>query len=177
MQDPKRLAILKKLVAHLETEVSIANGYQHDLAGCVFRGRMFFDSSEKLPAISVLENPDPDRFPPEAGRKGREAPEQHVGMAVLVQGFAREDKVNPTDPAYYLDADVTKALAKLVYRGDPRAGAPIDPDVYMLGGLLTGIVFEPSVVRPPTEQVSDTAFFWRRVTLQYAEDPNDPYKL
>lgn len=177
MLDPIRLAILKKLTDFLESEVSIAKGYQHDLAGRVFRGRLYFDSAEPLPAISILENPDPDRFPPEAGRKGREAAQQHVGLVVLVQGFAVEDKQNPTDPAYPLEADVTKALAKLANRSDPRAGVPFDPAVYLLGGMLTGMTFEPSVVRPPTEQVSDTAFFWKRVTLHYVEDPNDPYKL
>jgi len=176
MADPKRLVILKQLTAYLESEVSIANGYQHDLAGRVFRGRLYFDSRMEVPMVSLLENPDPDRFPPEAGHNGRQAPEQMVGLAMLVQGFAAEDKVNPTDPAYLLEADVTKALAKIAQRTDPR-GVPTDPDIYLLGGKLDRLVFEPSVVRPPTEQVSDTAFFWKRVTLRYADDPNDPYRL
>ena len=40
--DSKRLRTLKALTAHLEAEVTPANGYQHDLTKAVFRGRALF---------------------------------------------------------------------------------------------------------------------------------------
>lgn len=176
MEDPKRLVVLKRLTEYLETEITTANGYQHTLTDSVYRGRAFFDQNDPLPAVSILENVDPDRYPRSAGRFGPEHPTQNESWTLLIQGWAVDDKKHPTDPAYRLMADVRKALAKIAYRGDPRQARP-PGDLYMLGELLTDFIVEPGVVRPPFEQVSDTAFFWMRVTAGISEDPNDPYNL
>lgn len=184
MTDCKRLVALKRLTDYLQTEVTVANGYQHDLSPVdadtprVYRGREDFDDNDPLPCVSLLENMDPDRYPPSAGTGRQQHSEQLNRWVILVQGWVEDDKLNPTDPAYNLQADVIKALARITQGGDPRQARPADHDtVYMLGGMLDNFVVEPGVVRPPTEQVSNKAFFWLRVTLTMPEDPNDPYKL
>lgn len=176
MNDPKRLAMLKALTAYLLSEIKISNGYQHNLVD-VFRGRMFLDQTVKLPVLSVVDNPDPDRYPSSAGRRGYEHATQNEDYILLIQGWAKDDKTNPSDPAHYLMADVRKALAKIVRRGRPDEAYQPPAGVYLLGGLITDLVMEPGVVRPPTEQLSSEAFFYMRVSVGYTEDPNDPYNL
>ncbi len=175
MADSKRLTTLKRLSTFLATEVARDNGYKHDLAGAVFRGRMFTTNNDPLPMVTILENVDPDRYPRPAGGE-TEAPTTNEDWVLLVQGWAEDDKDNPTDPAYELMADVRKALAKLKQRPHPVLGGPENPD-YMLGGLIAGMTMEPGIARPPIEQVSSKAFFWMRVVLKFVEDPNDPYAL
>ena len=175
MADSKRLATLKALTTYLATEVSIANGYKHDLADKVFRGRMFVSVNSPLPMVSIMENIDPDRYPRVAGGE-HEAPTTKEGWILLLQGWCEDDVDNPTDPAYELMADVRKALAKI-----RRRPGPLDPDVenpnHLLGGLISGMTMEPGIARPPIEQVSAKAFFWMRVVLQFVEDQNDPYNI
>lgn len=175
MADSKRLVTLKRLTNYLEDEVSLANGYKHDLADSVFRGRMFTTNDDPLPLVTILENIDPDRYPRFA------ADENNAGVAktswiLLIQGWAVDDKLNPTDPAYELMADVRKALAKLVRRPSPVSGEEENPDFH-LGGVIAGMTMEPGIARPPIEQVSAKAFFWMRVILKFVEDQNDPYEL
>ena len=177
MADSKRLTTLKRLCTFLATEVTPANGYKHDLSpeGAVARGRLFFDSADPLPGISILENVDPDRFPRQAGGE-HEHTLTKENWTLLVQGWAKDDKQNPTDPAYELMADVRKALAKLVKRPAPMTAEVESPD-YHLGGLIAGMTMEPGIARPPTEDVSRKAFFWMRIVFQFVENPNDPYSL
>lgn len=175
MADSKRLTTLKKLGEFLMAEVSVANGYKHDLDEAVFRGRMFSTNNDPLPMVTILENIDPDRYPRLAGGD-REHPYTAEDWVLLVQGWAVDDKENPTDPAYELMADIRKALAKLRKRPDPMTADTENPN-YLLGGLIAGMTMEPGIARPPIEQVSAKAFFWMRVVLKFVEDPNDPYKL
>jgi hypothetical protein len=176
MTDSKRLATMKALTSHIMGEVSIAKGYKHNLANAVFRGRMFFDKDDPMPCVSVLEGMQPDVSPRRAGGDDYEAPVQKDQWVLLVQGWVEDDKDNPTDPAYELMADVKKALAKIVKDAHPISGEGQHAN-YMLGGLISGMTMEPGVARPPTEQVSELAFFWLRITLQFVEDTNDPYAI
>lgn len=174
--DSKRLAVLKALCAHLVSEISIANGYKHDLAAdAVWRGRVTTDDDDPLPSISILENVDPDRYARKAGGD-TEAPTTKEGWIILIQGWVEDDKINPTDPAYELMADVKKALACLLQRPNPQYGGGGHPNC-LLGNLIAGMTIEPGTVRPPIEQVSERAFFWLRVTLDFVEDQTDPYNL
>lgn len=180
MADSKRLTVLKALCKFLREEVTVANGYKHNLSTVegkkrVVRGRMFFTSNDPLPMVSILENIDPDRLPSLAGGDYEHAlgNEQWI---LLIQGWAEDDKENPTDPAYELMADVRKALAKLDKRPAPMTAEQPNPN-YHLGGLIAGMTMEPGVARPPLEQVSTKAFFWMRIAMKFVEDPNDPYKL
>jgi hypothetical protein len=172
--DSKRLATLKALTQHLSDEVAVANDYQHDLAGAVFRGRMFFDKDDPVPCVSILDNINSDRFPVRAGNEDTGDGEAKSNWILLINGWAKDDKVNPTDPAEQLMADVKKALAKI-----GQGPHPMDADQsvhanYMLDGLIAGIEFEPGTVRPPDEN-SSLAYFWMRVILKFTENVSDPF--
>lgn len=171
--DSKRLACLKALTTHLKTEVTPANGYLHDLSNAVFRGRNRFTDADPDVMVSILESPNPDRFPRAAGSSDDGIAEQSDNWTLLIQGWAPDDPVNPTDPAYELMADTKKALTKIVARST-ESGDPLRPDVYMLGGLIVGLKCEPGTVRPPDEQ-SSKAYFWMRVILQFVEKLSDPF--
>lgn len=177
MADSKRLRTLKALCEHLRTEVTPANGYAHDLSaapGSVTRGRMFHDPDDALPAVSILDNPDPDRFPRLAGWQDRlDAPHSVEVWPLLIQGWVKDDKLNPTDPAFNFMADVRKGLAKILQSSHPTTGAQAHP-AYMLGDLIEGLTMEPGVCRPP-DNISSVAYFWMRLMLRFTEDQNDPY--
>jgi hypothetical protein len=168
----KRLACLQALTDHLRSEITIVNGYKHELTDAVFRGRLTFDNDDPLPMVSILESPNPDRFPNRAGDQDGYGAVQKDLWTILVQGWAVDDKVNPTDPAYELMADVKKALAKLVAY-DPETGNGLHPN-FSLGGLIVGMEYEGGTVRPPDDQ-SSKAFFWMRVILKFVENVNDPF--
>lgn len=175
MADSKRLATVKALCTHLATEIRVANGYLHDLASeySVVRGRYKFDDSDPLPQISVMESPNPDRFPLRAGDQDWDSPEEKESWTLYLQGWVEDDKRNPTDPAYELMADVKKALAKIM-RIRHDTGGPEFPSMYLLGGLINGLRWEGGTVRPP-DQNSAKAFFWMRVILEFSENLNDPF--
>jgi hypothetical protein len=174
--ESKRLAVLIALTTYLASEITIANGYKHDLnEKSVLRGRGRVDVDDPLPCISLIESPNPDRFPNRAGEQDNNEAVQRDNWTLLFQGWAKDDKEHPTDPAYELMADLKKALAK-IKRERPEFGVPMYPDIYMLGKLIIGLEWEAGTVRPPEEQ-SSKAFFWMRVILKFSEDVNDPYKL
>lgn len=176
MVDSKRLATLRALTDYLAREITEANGYQHNLdEDSVRRGILIWDDSDPVPAISILENIDPDRFPRKAG-DDYDAGYSKSQWILLIQGWVKDDKLNPTDPAYYLMADVQKALAKLVKRANPMSAEVDGPD-YLLGGLIAGMTMEPGIARPPMAELSKRAFFWMRIVLDFVEDATDPYQL
>ncbi len=171
--DSKRLATLKAITTFLETEVSVANGYEHDLAGNVFRGRMTFDETDPLPCVSLLDNINPDRFPSRAGFDDGDTGDTTSRWVLLLQGWVKDDKRNPTDPAEQLMADVKKAIAKLDTDPNPMSNEAQHPD-YLLNGLIVGLEIEPGTVRPP-DQHSAKAYFWMRVILKFNENVRDPF--
>ncbi|PAL23536.1 hypothetical protein [Sphingopyxis sp. GW247-27LB] len=163
---PFRLDVLQRLTETVEA-VSIADGYAHNLAGLVFRGRARYGENDPLPMVSFIEDPRPND--PVAEARGTQA--HLVDWRILVQGFVEDDFANPTDPAYRLAADVAKVLSAL------RAG--MDQRKPILGFIEKGqridnISIGAPIVRPPDE-VSDKAYFWLPVTLSLVEDPAKPF--
>ena len=158
MADPKRLVVLKAITAHQLADLTVANGYQHDLAG-VWRGRNVISDGTALPCVALIEalNPDTDSRPP----SGNHAIKVNV-WHMLVQGWVADDEENPTDPAYLLAADVQKSLAKLV----PGR----------IAGYVEELSFEAPVCRPP-DDVSSRAYFWLRLTMKIKDDSANPYRL
>lgn len=164
--NPFRLEVQKRLSAMLE-EIAIADGYQTDLAGAVFRGRSVFGDETALPAISILEAP----IPLEQLTAPRDAPLSSGQWEIVLQGWVRDDKKNPTDPAHVLMADVKKRLA--IER--KKANARRDEDgIFGMGRSVTGLQIGPGVVRPP-DDISVRAYFWLTITLEIAEDMEQPY--
>ena len=164
MADPKRLRVLKAISAVLQ-QVTVADGYQHDLslAGRVARGRLMFGDNSPTPMVAVNEPLNPDREAKRADARGTLAAER---WSLLVQGWAADDDANPTDPAHLLMADVKKALATINVEGHAN---------YRLGGLVGKITLEPGTVRPPEREVSDKAFFWLHAIVELVENTLDPY--
>ena len=171
--DSKRLATLKALSDHLSDEVRIDNGYQHNLAKAVFRGRLYFDDDDALPCLSILDNINSDRFPRRAGGEEVGA-EDTTNWILLLNGWVKDDKCNPTDPAEQLMADVKKALAKVALEPHVMAADQTKHPNFLLGGLINGLEFEPGTVRPPDEN-SKYAYFWMRVILKFTENVSDPF--
>ena len=162
-----RLQVQKNLSAIL-AEISVANGYTIDIpAEHIFRGRAIFGSSDPVPMLSILEVPIPlDQRP-----APKDSDLSSGAWELMIQGWVQDDKLNPTDPAHPLMADVKKRLAlerkKALELDDPEDG------ILGLGNHVTGLRIGPGVVRPP-DQLSAKAYFWLTITLDLAEDLADP---
>jgi hypothetical protein len=162
MIDTFRLRVIKALCAHIET-ISVAGGYQHDLAGKVVRGRITLTEEDGAPPIiAVNEKPV---FPENLQGHGSGA--SGTKLELLIQGFAADDRKNPTDPAYPLLGDVQKCLALEKLRDDGY-------DLFGFKSRVMSLDVGQGVVRPPDGVVADTAFFWLPVTLEIGEKFNDP---
>lgn len=168
MADSKRLRILKTLTTYLDSTIRTGSGrpYQHDLQGRVTRGRSYFGDEQSLPHINILESPDGDQDPVEAGQ----GIAQKSQWILLINGWVDDNPIAPTDPAHNLMADVKMALGQLLLPGSPHDRNPN----YLLGGLVTDLLVEPGIVRPPDE-LSARAYFYLRVVVGVAERLDDPY--
>jgi len=164
---PFRLRVLRGLTACLQT-ITVANGYRHDLADSVRRGRIVYGDDDPIPLVSILEAPLPDApsATPAAGGTWKGPWE------LMIQGWVDDDKENPTDPAHFLLADVKKALA-LERQKAIRPGS--GNNLLGMGGRVTDLIIGACVVRPAEEHVNELANFLLSVTLQIAENMNDPY--
>lgn len=167
MKVPLRLEILRRLTAALE-EITVANGYQHDLAGRVYRGRSIFGESDPLPVISILEVP----IQPDPNASATDGATNDGSWELVIQGFVEDDKDNPTDPAHFLMADVKMRLGEICKQNQ---------DFNILGpwdgaSPVTDLRVGQGVVRPPDE-VSYTAYFWLTATLQVVDDLTAPYYM
>lgn len=163
MPDSFRLTVLKALTSALE-EITVANGYQHDLADRIHRGRVTLTQEDEVPCITILEKPVfPEQLPTPGGSAASD-----TSLELLIQGFADDDRRNPTDPAYLLLADVQKRLAQEKLRSDGF-------DILGLQERVSALHIGQGVVRPPDAVVSDAAFFWLPVTLKFGEKFNDPF--
>lgn len=157
MSDPFDLQVLRALTDSLAA-IATADGYRHDMAGRVFRGRMLFSDSDPVPMISVNQPPGiPEDFEVPSGS----AAMKHT-LEVIIQGFVDDDYENPTDPAFYLLDDVRRRLA---WERKREEGF----NVLGFGARVTLTVGQ-GVVRSPDADVSDRAFFWLPVTLEFAEE-------
>lgn len=165
---PFRLRVLYGLQDCLNG-ISRANGFSTDINGAVFRGRSLYSDDDPLPMISILETPVPiDAYPSPEG-----SPAQHTDWDLLIQGFVKDDHKNPTDPAYFLLADVRKALA-IEGRKASRPTMEGGNNIFGMGGRVMEIQIGPGTARP-ADDVSATAYFWLRVTLKIVEDITKPF--
>lgn len=166
----KRLEVLKALTAHIENTVSIDNGFKHNLSKKVFRGRDRFgnDYASKRPFVSILEA--------KASDYGLPANEEETvrldEWILLVQGWAVDDMLNPTDPAYDLVADVERCLAMLIAKDEQ--GQPLYPGIYRLGGKIAKLTLAQPVVRPAEDGLSDSAFFYLPIRIGLKVDIRQP---
>jgi hypothetical protein len=172
--ESRKKAVMRWLAEYLAGEVTTANGYLHDLTteddeGKVYRGRTTFGEEVEPPFLSILEAPRP--LDPNSG--GDSKVERRSKWPLLLQGFATDDRLNPTDPAYDLAADVERAMAKLMEKDNE--GYPKYPDVYQMGPWKIEVTLQEAIVRAPDPDISDTAFFYLPVFLDVVTDLRKPY--
>lgn len=165
---PKRLRVIDSLTRALGT-ISVANGYTHDIIGGVWRGRTKFGENDQVPMLSILESPNPDigLF------AGVNSTSRKDNWTLYLQGWGSDDPLNPTDPAYYLAADVEKCLSRVMMVNSSN-GRPAFPDIYLLGRTINGLELAPPVVRPPDE-LSTKAYFYLPVRIDVSINLVDPY--
>lgn len=166
MADSKRLEILKRLTAHLEG-VDGVDPFTHNLKGKVFRGRSIYGTGDPLPLVSILEGKASDygSFADDVQTVRKDS------WLLLVQGWTKNDTMNPTDPVYALLADVELRLSDILAT---EHGRPKFSGVYMLGGLISSLTIAAPVVRPPDDGVSDKAFFYLPVLVGLKSDLTKP---
>jgi hypothetical protein len=160
---PFRLRVLDAITAALEA-VSTDDGYTVNLADSVFRGRAVYGENDPLPMVSIIEDP---RAVEQMMLPG-ESPGGTGTWTLLIQGWVEDDLVHPTDPAYFLAADVARALVRT--RLDRR-------NLLGLGykaPCVTEIRLGEPVVRPPDE-ISTKAYFWIPLILSLAENHEQPF--
>lgn len=177
--DPFRLRVLKAITAALKT-ITPANAYQHDLAdkmehgvamAHVYRGRTEYGTNDPLPLVSILEHP--------RALEALLAPDndsQRVGeWDLLIQGWVKDDPLNPTDPAHRLVADVIACLAK---EGKRKGSSPGEPNILGLGyrmPMVKSLAIGSPIVRPADGVISSQSNFWLTLTLELVEDAEKPF--
>jgi hypothetical protein len=162
MSDPFRLRVLQSLTTVLEG-ITPANGYTHDLTGRVFRGRDIFGEDDPVPMVCILEAVEekPQLASPQSSG------ESAGPWELQIQGFVEDDRMNPTDPAHRLMAEVKKRLIEERTRERQR-------NILGMGGRITELKISHGVVRP-ADEISGKAYFWLRLTLGLVENLLDPY--
>ncbi len=164
--DPFRLAILKRLTAMLET-IGTATGYNVEMTGRVFRGRVEFGENDPLPMLAILEPP----VPIEQLVAPIESDTSTGNWDLLIQGFLQDDRKNPTDPGHFLAAQVRQVLST-------HRAARSNPDNGFFGtsyriSRVKDIFIGAPIVRP-SDEISAKAYFWLPVTLAVEENLADP---
>lgn len=163
MADPARLLVMKKLTDLLE-EVSTANGFETDLTGAVTRGRGVHGENDPTPMVSILENPRVEA----SIRAGEMSSSRFDTISLLVQGWVKSGGEHPTDPAYRVAEDVETKLGEVIATNDQ--GDPLIPANYRLGGLVGEMKIGSYVVRPPSDQTSNKAFFFLTLEISLANE-------
>jgi hypothetical protein len=168
MADPLRLVVHKRLTALLET-ITYADfdGTEIAMTDRVYRGRGVFGDETPIPAISILESPIPE----DTGAAPHGGGLATHRWELVVQGFVRDDRRNPTDPAHILLAQVKQVLAQETQKVHwDRA----EDGILGLGRSVDDMQIGAGVVRP-ADELSSKAYFWLVLTLKMVEDLTDPY--
>lgn len=164
MPDPLKLQVLKALTEHLEG-IQGPDWGDFDLRGCVFRGRNRFGEDMPETFLSLLEAPRNDAGR-ETGEFGAEA--RSYEWPILLQGWTKDDPINPTDPVYHLQEVVERRL-RMIIASHSGSGFPLYPEVWLLGRRITKFDCGPGIVRPPTDNLSSKAFLYLPIRIGLAQ--------
>jgi hypothetical protein len=168
--DSLKLAILKKITAHLQGMDYYRGNVKVAMTENIYRGRIQFGDETPMPAINIIDAPKPDV----AIVAAEEGIVMKEGWLLLVQGWEKSRSINfPADDAYQLMAYTTQWLSRIV--ASDREGNPAYPDVFMLGGSIEGMSLGPGVARPPQEGVSAESFFYLPVNVTLVTDVRNPF--
>lgn len=164
MADSYRLQVLKALTSVLEgiDPSSLETGVT-SMVGRVFRGRAVFGANDPLTMLSILESPRPSGANYTGDNYAR-----NETWVLLVQGWCKDDKDNPTDPSYSF-LDLVEQRLDRVTRRRTSDGGPMYAEHYMLGNLISNFRPGQPVVRPPNaDGVSSKAVFYLPVQVGLA---------
>lgn len=154
--------------------------YAWDFRGRVHRGKLIIGDgpTEKPPSIALLETPTPIQgliIPDTANLNRVES------LTLLIQGFSPDVSTHKADSAYAMRGQVEQLLARIA-QVDSKSGLPVFPADYMLGkkangrdNVLTDLTIGQGAVRPATENVSPTAFFYLPVVAKFNFNPAYPW--
>lgn len=163
MASSKKLQVMIALTDLLKTVTPVAGVHDFDLSNAVFRGRtVFSDNSDPIPLVSILEN----LRPAENKHAGYNKTAIKTELDLIIQGWVKDDKQNPTDEAYELLLAVESKLAEVI-KSNSTSGFPSanTGSNYLLGGLIENMMIGDGICRPPDPQVSSKAFFFLPVTV------------
>lgn len=165
MADSKRLVIQKAITQQLET-ITVANGYQHDMSGRVFRGRSDFGSETTWPFIGIFE------VRPDDNVNRADSSVQKDLWVLGIQGVIKSDTKHPTDPAQNLLADIRKAIGQVLKPDTPVNRNPL----HMFGDLVVDMTVDGGVTFNP-EELQGAAVCVLKVSIDLTEDLENPYEI
>ena len=137
----------------------------------VVRGRLHIGDDEPVPMVSLLEPPLVPQ--PTDTKRQSDNTIRHGDWDIVIQGWVKDDPMNPTDGAYQLEAEVRHRLAVEKKRSDARPGSSGGRNYFGLGNKILNMTVGAPVVRP-NEHVSEQAVFYLVLTLQISEDMAAP---
>ena len=158
---PFRLICQHALTQALK-QITHDNEFNTEIGNNVFRGRLFYGETDPLPMLSILEN----SLPPEELVAPIETDKTNTLYQLLVQGWVQDDKGCPTDPAYFLLADIKERLAAL------KEDKYCEKKIFRFGyktNAVEDISWDGGVVVPP-EKASSWISFYLRIQLTLIED-------
>ncbi len=176
----KKLKIMMRLTEQLEgvnpdwTDLPVemlGAECPYDLRGSVYRGRLEFGDDVDLPFIALLEAPR--QIDPNGGGSGRLLNDED--WTLLIQGFAKDDKKNPLDPAYDMLAWVQMRLARITAENRNGLRGGVYPNEFRLGNLIAEIRYQIPIVRPGKDNVSDAAYFYLPISVGNVTDLSMPF--
>lgn len=163
--DSKQLRILKKLCAHLE----LTSGYDGIIC---HRGLSVISADNLMDTLSLLEAPRPVV----GSAAGVGGPKRAEEWTLLLQGWPRDDKKNPSDPAYAMKAACEHQLSKLLQVNDDNTGVLNRDGAVLLGGDISSLTIGQGVVRPPNQEAaSRLAMFYLPLILEITTDVRNPW--
>lgn len=165
MADSKRLTILKAITTQLET-VMVANGYQNNLTGKVFRGRADFGDETLWPFVGVFE------VRPDDNMNRADESVQKDFWTLGIQGVIKADTIHPTDPAHHLLGDIRKALGQVLKPDTPVSRNPL----HMFGGLIADMTVDGGVTFSP-EEMPGASVCVLKVSIDLVETMENPYEI
>lgn len=173
---PRQLRVMRWLTTHLEAitgpRAEADDSLPYDLEGKVFRGRKIISEeeigSEEL--LSILEAPRALTIET-AGNEQTKRNEKN--WTLLLQGWTKDDKLHPSDPAYWLKAAVEARLAMIVEKDE--VGEAKWPEFYRMGGLISDMTIGQGLVRPPEQNITKYTMFYLPLIIQLVTDVRRPY--
>lgn len=165
MADTKRLTVIKLIQAKLKEIVTPT--YECNVGSNVFLGRLTFGEETDVPFISLWEpfSEDGPDIRDKAGRVQRagraQKPQDVFFVRYYIQGFAEENRTDPTINAYHLLGCIQKCLGPLVGESNPFGAASID-----LGHGL---------VRPSGTMNAEKPYCLVTLDIKLTEERGNPY--